>query len=78
MESSVLWKKGMPDTAQAEADQAKTSPQRDTGLLFGVAGTDPLTYGVIGAVILTVTVGATWVPALRASRVDPIEALRSE
>jgi ABC-type antimicrobial peptide transport system permease subunit len=47
-------------------------------LLFGVAGTDPLTYVIIGAILLAVTIGASWVPALRASRMDPVEALRSE
>ena len=49
-----------------------------SNLLFGVAGTDPLTYATIAALLLTVALGASLIPALRASRVDPVEALKSE
>ncbi len=49
-----------------------------SNLLFGVAGTDPLTYATIAALLLTVALGASLIPALRASRVDPLEALKSE
>jgi putative ABC transport system permease protein len=46
--------------------------------LFGVSPTDPLTLsGVIGLVLLVATIAAL-VPALRASRVDPMIALREE
>jgi len=46
------------------------------GLLFGVAPSDPLT--LIGAVLIIVVVSAvaSWLPAWRASRIDPLEALR--
>jgi putative ABC transport system permease protein len=48
------------------------------GLLFGVAPYDPLSLSVV-AVMLTVTaVIASYVPAARASRVDPLVALRAE
>jgi putative ABC transport system permease protein len=47
-------------------------------LLFGVAGTDPLTYGTIAGLLLAVTLAASWVPALRASRANPVEVLRDE
>jgi predicted permease len=49
-----------------------------SNLLFGVAGTDPLTYATIAGLLLAVALGASWVPALRASKVDPVEALKSE
>jgi putative ABC transport system permease protein len=45
-------------------------------LLFGVAATDPVTFAVIPIVLLIVAVLATSFPAWRASRVDPVEALR--
>lgn len=46
------------------------------GLLFSTATTDPLTYSAIAALVLLVSFAATWVPARRATRIDPLEALR--
>jgi len=46
--------------------------------LFGVSGRDPLTYAGVIALIVVVWLAATLLPALRATRVDPIAALRSE
>jgi len=48
------------------------------GLLFGVAPSDPLTLVIAGATLTAAAAGAAVLPAARASRVDPIEALRSE
>ena len=47
-------------------------------LVFGVSTTDPAVFGLVALTLTTVAVFAALVPALRASRVDPIVALRSE
>ena len=49
-----------------------------TGLLYGVHPTDTVTLVTVGVVLLAVTLTACLVPARRALRVDPLEALRSE
>jgi putative ABC transport system permease protein len=47
-------------------------------LLFGVGAWDPATFGLIVLIVSAVAFLAAWLPARRASRVDPIIALRSE
>jgi ABC-type antimicrobial peptide transport system permease subunit len=47
-------------------------------MLVGVSPTDPLTFAAIAAFFLGVTALACWIPARRASRMDPIAALRDE
>ena len=47
-------------------------------LLFDTPRVDPATYAAVTLLLLAVAVVACWVPALRASRVDPMEALRAE
>ena len=47
-------------------------------LLYGVSGFDPLAYGVAALALLVVAALANLVPALSASRIDPMRALRNE
>ena len=47
-------------------------------LLFGVATNDPATFAIVAAVLGAVALAATYVPARRASSIDPIASLRSD
>ena len=52
--------------------------QSVAAFLFGVQPRDPMTFGSVGGVLVLTAIIACAVPALRAVRVDPVEAFRNE
>ena len=46
--------------------------------LFGVGATDPATFATVSGTLMLIALLATLMPALRATRVDPVVALRDE
>jgi ABC-type antimicrobial peptide transport system permease subunit len=47
-------------------------------ILYGVTPTDPVTFAIVFAIMLGVGAAATFIPARRATRIDPMQALRQE
>jgi putative ABC transport system permease protein len=48
------------------------------GMLYEIGPTDPLTFALVPLLLVAVAILACWIPAHRAARVDPMEALRNE
>ena len=49
-----------------------------SGILYGIRALDPIAFTVAPLVMTIAALIATWLPARRATRVDPVQALRSE
>ena len=49
-----------------------------TNMIYGVSATDPMTFGAGIVLLAAVALAASWIPALRAARADPVKALREE
>jgi putative ABC transport system permease protein len=47
-------------------------------MLVGINPTDPVTFAAIIALFALIAVAASWLPARRASRLDPMDAIREE
>jgi putative ABC transport system permease protein len=48
------------------------------GIIFGVSSFDLVTFAGVTAMLIAVALAASYLPARRASRIDPMEALRTE
>ena len=57
---------------------AMASTRLISGLLFGVTPTDPVTFAAVAVILFGVAGCATLLPAVRATQVDPLTALRDE
>jgi len=80
LQQMVLWQAVRPVAAGLAVGvvAALTAGRVLSSLLFQVSARDPLTIGGVALVLLLVSAAAAWQPARRATRVDPVTALRFE
>jgi ABC-type antimicrobial peptide transport system permease subunit len=60
------------------AAAALTQFMARSSLLFGVKAYDPWTMAGVTGLLILVALAASWIPAWRAARIDPMQALRAE
>jgi ABC-type antimicrobial peptide transport system permease subunit len=78
---AMVWRQGMAPVAVGIAAGLVASLAISTllaNLLFGVHAADPVTFASVAAILAVVTGAACYIPALRATHVDPAITLRSE
>ena len=49
-----------------------------SSLLYAVSASDPVTFATIAVLVAAVALAASYLPARRAARIDPVDALRAE
>ena len=81
----MRWR-GRPEDRLEAASGSLPGPDRHvqeltrflSGMLFGVSSLDPVTFAAMAGMLILVTLLACYIPARRASKVDPLTALRYE
>ena len=66
----------MPDLPTVEEFFESVHHKKPSGFLYEVSPRDPVTFAAVGLVVAVVTMAAAWVPARRATRIDPAMTIR--